>query len=246
MVDWWGKEWDTKKSSQDISRTLSRLLGALSKLDEFVLNPEVRTLSGTVPRTFRNNGLESQEPTGDRSQSHPYPEVELSAVRCGKPIAQTQNRPLTWWEEINRRFSIAPLVHHQSNKRRRAPHLSHCSAVRTPRGILKQTRFCWPFNNWQASAFVPTSTKKVTGNSKPPKFLTMTVHTFDRKSEKSQMLEDLFQTSLRIHNQLTEQDKIKSFLSLVSKPLADRTKKIWEKIWRGSGKIARNTSQWLQ
>ena len=43
-----------KKLSQDFSRTESRFLGALSKLDEFLLNPLIRTRSGTVPGTFRN------------------------------------------------------------------------------------------------------------------------------------------------------------------------------------------------
>ena len=38
----------TEKLSQEISRTESRILGALSKLDEFLLNPQVRTFSGTV------------------------------------------------------------------------------------------------------------------------------------------------------------------------------------------------------
>ena len=33
----------TRKFSQEFSRTESRILGALSKLDEFLLNPQVRT-----------------------------------------------------------------------------------------------------------------------------------------------------------------------------------------------------------
>ena len=33
----------TKRLSQEFSRTESRILGALSKLDEFLLNPQVRT-----------------------------------------------------------------------------------------------------------------------------------------------------------------------------------------------------------
>ena len=39
--------------------------------------------------------------------------------------------------------------------------------------------------------------------------------TFDRKSEKFQLFEDLFQTSLKIHNQLTEEDRINYFHSLM-------------------------------
>ena len=39
--------------------------------------------------------------------------------------------------------------------------------------------------------------------------------TFDGKSEKFELFEDLFQTSLKIHNQLTEEDKINYFPSLM-------------------------------
>ena len=50
--------------------------------------------------------------------------------------------------------------------------------------------------------------------SKLPKSLT-TMPTFDGKSEKFELFEDLFQTSLKIHNQLTEEDKINYFHSLM-------------------------------
>ena len=45
-------------------------------------------------------------------------------------------------------------------------------------------------------------------NSKLPKSLTTMMPTFDGKSEKFELFEDLFQTSLKFHNQLTEDDRI--------------------------------------
>ena len=39
--------------------------------------------------------------------------------------------------------------------------------------------------------------------------------TFDGKSKKFELFEDLFQTSLKVHNQLTEDDRINSFHSLM-------------------------------
>ena len=51
--------------------------------------------------------------------------------------------------------------------------------------------------------------------SKLPKSLTTTMPTFDGKSEKFELFEDLFQTSLKIHNQLTEEDKLHFFHSLM-------------------------------
>ena len=65
----------TKKLSKEFSKTESRILGALSKLDELLLNPQVRTCSVAVPGTSRNNNSENREPTGDRSSDDPYPEV---------------------------------------------------------------------------------------------------------------------------------------------------------------------------
>ena len=51
--------------------------------------------------------------------------------------------------------------------------------------------------------------------SKLPKSLTTTMPTFDGKSEKFELFEDSFQTSLKIHNQLTEEDKINYSHSLM-------------------------------
>ena len=45
----------TRKLSKEFSRTESRILAALSKLDEILLNPQVRTCSVTVPGTSRNS-----------------------------------------------------------------------------------------------------------------------------------------------------------------------------------------------
>ena len=65
----------TKKLSQEFSRTESRILGTLSKLDEFLLNQQIRTHSGTVPGTFWNTNVENQGTNEDESQSDPHPEV---------------------------------------------------------------------------------------------------------------------------------------------------------------------------
>ena len=69
----------TKKFSKEFSRTESRILGALSKLDEFLLNPQVRTCSVAVPGTSRNNDSENRKPTGDHSLGDPCPEAVFSA-----------------------------------------------------------------------------------------------------------------------------------------------------------------------
>ena len=72
--------------------------------------------------------------------------------------------------------------------------------------------------------------------SKLPKSLTTNMPTFDGKSEKFELFEILFQTSLKIHNHLTEDDRINYFHSLMGedalqnlKTLMAQPERIWEK-----------------
>ena len=73
----------TKKLIKELSRTKFRILGALSELDEFLLNPQVRTCSIAVPGRSRNSKSENGEPTGDRSLGDPCPEVRFSSHHSG-------------------------------------------------------------------------------------------------------------------------------------------------------------------
>ena len=61
-------------------------MGALSKLDEFLLNPQVWLQSGTVTETSRNTGVENQEPNKNRSQNDPCLEVGSSSYRSPPSI----------------------------------------------------------------------------------------------------------------------------------------------------------------
>ena len=84
----------TKKLSKEFSKTESRILGALSKLDEFLLNPQVRTCSVAVQGTSRNANSENRETHGDRSSNDPYPEVGYFPHNSGQlnsPEAETNS-----------------------------------------------------------------------------------------------------------------------------------------------------------
>ena len=74
----------TKKFSKEFSKTESRILGALSKLDELLLNPQDRTCSVAVPGTSRNSNSKNRETTGDRSSDDPYPEVGFFSHHSGQ------------------------------------------------------------------------------------------------------------------------------------------------------------------
>ena len=71
----------TKKLSQDSSRTESRVLAALTKLEEVLLKPHVRPQSETDSAISRSFETENQEPNEDRSQNGPRPEVGTSIYR---------------------------------------------------------------------------------------------------------------------------------------------------------------------
>ena len=107
----------TKKLFQEFSQTELRILGALSKLDEYLLNPQVRTCSVAVPGSSRNNDSENRESTGDRSLNDPYPEVEFS-VRQANTSAdsdreETYHKTQSWDESYRSRLNPLFLQHLQ-------------------------------------------------------------------------------------------------------------------------------------
>ena len=67
----------SKKLSQEFSRTESRTLGALNKLDEFLSNQQIHRHFETVPGTFRNANVENQGTNQDDSQRDPHLEAGI-------------------------------------------------------------------------------------------------------------------------------------------------------------------------
>ena len=67
----------TKKLSQEFSRTENRILGALARLDDFLMIPLLQGYSGTTPETSRNMFGINQGTNEDDSQSNPLPEAGL-------------------------------------------------------------------------------------------------------------------------------------------------------------------------
>ena len=287
----------TKKLSQEFSRAESRILGALSKLDEFLLNPQITTHFETVPGTFRNTNVENQGTNKDDSQIDPHPEA---GIFCGQT---TQHSDLE--ECCDMVTGATGEIRHccdmvtgatgeirhccdmvtgatgeirhccdmVTGATREIRHccdmvtgatgkIRHCCDMVT--GVQEEIRYCpdmvtgvqeeiphcssgtcsgklnkarstsqpqFRSENTPAtteadqillafqqlatninSADVNTVSNRI---SKLPKSFTTTRPTFDGKSEKFELFEDLFQTSLKIHNQLTEEDKINYILSLM-------------------------------
>ena len=222
-------------------RIESRISDALSKLDEFLSNQQIQTHSKTVPGTFRNTNVENQGTNEDDSQSDPHPEGSLfrsqttqnSGPEVGHymvtgVIEETRNGHYMVTGatgEIRQCPDIVTAVQEEtpycfsgisSGKQKKALSASQPQfrSENTPATIeadqillaLQQL----PTNS--NSSNVNNNSNRI---SKLPKSLTTTMPTFDGKSEKFEMFEDLFQTSLKIHNQLTEEDKINYFHSLM-------------------------------
>ena len=227
----------TKKLSQEFNRIESRIADALSKLDEVLSNQQIQTYSETVPGTFRNTNVENQGANEDDSQSDPHPEGGLfrsqttqnSGPEAGHYMVTgaTERHDIVTGvsEEIRNGHDMVTAVQEEipyyssgissgKQKKVRCTSQPQFRSENTPATIeadqilLALQQLATNSN----SANVNNNNNRI---SKLPKSLTTTMPTFDGKSEEFQLFEDLFQTSLKIHNQLTEEDKINYFHSLM-------------------------------
>ena len=67
----------TKKLTQEFSKTENRILGALLRLDDFLMNPVIQGYSGTTPETSGNAYGTNHGTNEDDSQSDPHPEAGI-------------------------------------------------------------------------------------------------------------------------------------------------------------------------
>ena len=213
----------TKRLSKEFSRTESRILGALSKLDEFLLNPQVRACSVVAPRTSRSSNLGNQGTNEDRPSDDPGPEVEFSSpisgtetdphMVTGAPREMRQHPHMTMetQEEIP---YCSTSTSSGKQKKARSTSQPQFRSENTP-ATLEADQILLALQQLATNSNTANFNNNISRISKLPKSLTTTMPAFDGKSEKFELFEDLFQTSLKIHNQLTEEDKINYFHSLM-------------------------------
>ena len=273
----------SKKLSQEFSRTESRILGALSKLDEFLSNQQINMHSETVPGTFRNTNVENQGTNEGDSQSDPHPEagifcgqttqnlgpkdcrdmvtgatgeirhcrdmvtgakreirqcrdmvtgVTLEICQCRDMVTGIQGeiryRPdmvTAATEEYRNGHAMVTAVQEEipycssgisSGKQKKARSTSQPQfrSENTP-ATIEADQFLLALQQLATNSNSANVNNNSNRFSKLPKSLMTTMPTFDGKSEKFELFEDLFQTSLKIHNHLTEQDKIYYFHTLM-------------------------------
>ena len=211
-------------------------MGALSKLDEFLPNPQVRTCS-VVRGASRNANSENRETHGDLSLNDPYPEVGFYSHHSGRPNSpemgtkphlttenyshmvtgateEIRHNPHTMTATQEAIPYCSPTTSSGKQKKARSTSQPQFRSENTP-ATIEADQILLALQQLATNSNSANFNNNISRSSKLPKSLTTTMPTFDGKSEKIELFEDLFQTSLKIHNQLTEEDKTNYFHSLM-------------------------------
>ena len=232
--------------SKEFSRTKNRILGTLARLDDLLLNPLLQSHCGAPPEASRNALNANQGVNEDNSQNDPHLEVGLfhSQITQNSVPEEGHNMVTGVQKESPYRHDMTGVLEEVTccslstssgkQKRDRCTSKPHFRSENTPATIEADQILLalQQLANNKNSANFHNNTNRI---SKLPKSLTTTMPTFDGKSEKFELFEDLFQTSLKIHNQLTEDDRMNYFHSLMRgdalqtfKNINGPTREIWE------------------
>ena len=228
----------TKKLSQEFSRTENRILGALAGLDDFLMNPLLQGHSGTTPEASRNVFSVNQGTIEDDSQSNPHPEAGLltsaredhhdvvtaaqrESVEDRDMVTGGQRENLCQRDRVTGATGVheeimycSPSTSSRNQKKNRSTSQPQFHSENTP-ATIEADQILMALQQLANNNISANFHNNIDRTSKLPKSLTTTMPTFDGKSEKFELFEDLSQTSLKIHNQLTEEDRINYFLSLM-------------------------------
>ena len=228
----------TKNLSSEFSRTELRILGALCELDEFLLNPQVRTHSGSVPGKFQNRNVENQKTNEGDSQSYPHPETGIFCNQTTQNFGpEVGNGMVTGVQEeiryrthmvtgIQEEISYSSLgtssgkqkktrsTSHPKQKKARCTSHPYFPSENTP-ATIEANQILMAFQQLASNSKSANVINNINKISKLPKCLTTTMPIFDGKTAKIELFENLFQTSLEIQNQLTEEDNINYIHSLM-------------------------------
>ena len=227
----------TKKLSQEFSRTEKRILGALARLDEFLMNPLIQGHSGTAPETSPNVFSIDEETNEDDSRSDFHPEaghIHTQTTLKSDPedshdmvIGVQKERPYGHdmvtgvQEQIHNGLDILIGVHEEvtycspstssgKQKKNRSTSQPRFRSKNTP-AMIEADQILLALQQLVNNNNSVNFHNNINKLSKLPQSLMTTIPKFDGKSEKFELFEDLFQTSHIIHDQLTEEDRINHF-----------------------------------
>ena len=86
----------TKRLSKEFSRTENRILGALARLDDFLMNPLLPGCSGATPEPTRSALRNNQGTNEDDSQNDPHPEAGLFHGQSTRNAGPEDERDRYW------------------------------------------------------------------------------------------------------------------------------------------------------
>ena len=219
----------TKRLSKEFSKTKNHILGALARLDDFPMNPLLPGRSGITPEPSRNALNTSQGSNEDDSQNDPHPEADPTQgpdmvtgvlreriyghdMVTGATEQIGNCHDMTAVQEVT---YCSPSTSSGKQKKNRSTSQPQFRSGNTP-AIIEADQYLLALQQLANNNNSANFQNNINRISKLPKSLTTTMPTFDGKTEKFELFEDLFQTSLKIHNQSTEDDGINYFHSLMS------------------------------
>ena len=99
----------TKRLSKEFSRTENRILGALARLDDFLMNPLLPGYSGATPEPARSALGNNQGTNEDDSQKDPHPEAGLFHGQSTRNAGPEDDRDMVTGvaEQIRNRHDMA-------------------------------------------------------------------------------------------------------------------------------------------
>ena len=225
----------TKRLSKEFSRTGNRVLGALARLDDFLMNPILPGRSGTTPEPSRHALILSQGTNEDDSQNDLHPEADLMQghdMVTGVQRERERERERVYGHDIVTGATqqignchdltgiheevtyCPPSTSSGKQKKNRSNSQPQFRSENIP-ATVKEDQILLALQQLANNNNSANFQNNINRISKLPKSPTTTVPTFDGKSEKLELFEEFFQTSLKIHDQLTEDDRINYFHSLM-------------------------------
>ena len=209
----------SKKLSQEFSKRESRILGALAKLDHFLTssvnsacistpNPKLTSVTGNQdlsPSDYHEREGHSLNGQQDRNRIPDPDEVVHMVTGVGYDQENTSTEEMTFQ---------SPGTSTGKQMKVRSTSQPQFRSQNTP-ATLEADQILLALLQIANNANRTHLDDNINRIAKLPKSLTTTMPTFDGKTEKFELFEDLFQTSLKIHNQLSEEHRINYFHSLM-------------------------------
>ena len=203
------------KPSKEFSRIESRILGVLSRLDDFLLNPPNRTCSVAVPETSTNNDSQNHEPKRDRFLGNLCLEPLFSACQSGNQKDSEQDETHHMVTRVQEEIPYySPGTSSGKQKKARSTSQPEFRSENTP-ATIEADQIPLAHQQLAPNGNSANCNNNIDRIPNFPELFTTTMPTFDGQLDKFELFQDLIKTSLKIYEQLTEKDKINYFHSLM-------------------------------